>query len=75
MGATTEGLVTDITFPAFTLLLLLSEKLLEVVRMKSLDVSAESLLAGMKLVAEGTFVLFPLDGRITVMFLLVHSEV
>lgn len=40
-----------------------------------LDMSAESLLAGMKLVAEGTLVLFPLDGQITVMLLLVHSEV
>lgn len=75
MWATTEGLVTDVTFPAFTLLLLLSEKLLEVVGMKSLDMSAESLLAGMEFVAEGTLVLFPLDGRISVVFLLVHSEV
>ncbi len=40
-----------------------------------LDMSAESLLAGMKLVAEGALVLFPLDGWISVMFLLVHSEV
>lgn len=70
-----EGLQANSTFPAITLPLLFSKKLLNVVWMKPTDVLGQSLLASVQLAAEGTLVLLLLKRGVAGMLVPVDTQI
>lgn len=75
MRPAAEDLQTNCTFPALALPLSLGKELLDVIRMKPPDMFGEGFLACMEFATEGTFVLLLLEGGVTGVLLLVHSQV